>query len=107
MALGNTYATTIPGNIPGRGCIMANGEITNIQYYFAEPTWIDEWFKKRGLNKFGYLPDEQYKGDGEDDVYMSFDDIEDLPTNKEKVHFEFAGIEGEINKNKDQNFEEL
>lgn len=103
MALDSTLATTIDSEVKGKGIISAQGIVQNVQYYFADQEWIEDWYAKRGLNKDGSQP-----GLGEeDDIFDDFEGVEELDSNKDKVEIEFGGVKGEVDKTPDQKFEEV
>lgn len=103
MALGNSLGTTIDGKHPGAGAISSNGSIDMIQYYFASHNWLTEWFRKRGLNELGYEPNRVEK----EQVLETLEGEENLELTSETVNIDFAGVHGEIDKSKDQKFEEV
>lgn len=99
MALGNSLATGIDGNHKGAGIVSVDGQMSNVQYYYADPSWIEEWFKARGMDKNGREPgksqDKEIVLEGEeefsirdgDEVYK-FEDIEKKVVNKKEQKFE-------------------
>lgn len=104
MALGNTLGTTIKSTPPGSGAISAIGKIDMIQYYFETHSWIEEWYSKRGLNKKGFDLNAKEDNFDTDEV---LEGIEEIETVREVVDIEFAGVEGSVDKTRDQNFEEI
>ena len=106
MALGNTQATTIRGDRPGAGAISANGAIDTIQYYYAQHSWITEWFAKRGMDKFGYGPEDE-ESQVEDLSVSELQGTEELHIDDETMHIEFSGVKGVVDKSKNQKFEEV
>ena len=105
MALGSTLGTTIDGSHKGAGITKMQGQISRVQYYFEQQSWInDTYFKQRGLNKLGYL-------DGQEDAELS-DDIVlqgsiDLDNTNSKTVIEIDDQRAEIDNRKDQNFTEI
>ena len=105
MALGSTLGTTVDGSHKGAGITKMQGQISRVQYYFENQSWIiDTYFKQRGLNKLGYM----------DDTNDTFnpDDIElsgeiDLDNSNSTTVIDFAGEHAEIDTRKDQKFEEI
>lgn len=83
----------------GAGLISSAGVMSNIQYYYSDPKWIENWFADRGLDKNGKVPGEAYEqeinlnGEEEfsirdnDEVYK-FDDIQKEVLNKHEQKFE-------------------
>lgn len=107
MALGNSMATAIDGKHPGAGMISSQGVIDNIQYYYEEHAWLEKWFATRGLNKLGYLENADEETDKEEQVLESLEGEENLESSSEVMNIEFAGIKGQVDKKKDQHFEEV
>lgn len=105
MALESTLATTIDGNKKGAGIIASNGIIEHVQYYYAPQSWIEDWYKKRGLNNKGYDP--QQSGGIEDAVLEDFDGEEELIMNREVTEIDFAGVQGSVDKSDNQKFNEI
>lgn len=104
MALGSTLGTTIDGQHKGAGITKMQGEISRVQYYYENQSWISNtYFKQRGLNEKGYL--EGTSNDVADDIELS-GDIE-LDNNNVKTVFEFEDQHAEIDTRKDQKFEEV
>ena len=105
MALDDNQATTIDGTHKGAGMVKAQGIVSNIQYYFEDPVWIEKWFKKRGLTSKGWEPGE----DPNDLDYSKIDlgEDEDISINEDKTEIDFNGIHREIDNTKDQKFEQL
>lgn len=105
MALGNSMATAIDGKHPGAGMISSQGVIDNIQYYYAEHKWLEEWFRKRGLNNLGYL--DSQSDEEEEKVLETLEGDEEVQTSSEVMNIEFGGVKGSVDKKQDQHFEEI
>ena len=103
MAFGNTIGTTINGQQPGAGAVFANGKIDMIQYYYADHSWIEQWYAERGLDKKGYDPNKT----SESFDIENLDGVEKLQDYRETVDIEFAGVKGKVDKSEDQRFEEI
>lgn len=99
MCLGSSLGTNVDGNRKGAGLYSVNGEITNIQYYFADTKWIEKWFKDRGFDKNGKVPGEdiehEIKLEGEEefsirdnDQLYEFEDVNKEVINKHEQKFE-------------------
>lgn len=105
MGLGSTLATTIDGSHKGAGITKMQGQISRVQYYFENQSWItNTYFKQRGLNNLGYL----------DDASMTSvaDEIElegeiELDDSNSTTIIEFDDERAEIDSRKDQKFEEV
>ena len=101
MALNSTLATTIDGTHKGAGITKMQGQISRVQYYFQQQKWItDTYFKQRGLDELGYrnkqeLAEEELGGE------------EELGNFNDKTVIDFDGEHAEIDKRKDQKFEEI
>lgn len=107
MALDDNQATTIDGTHKGAGMIKAQGQVTTVQYYFENQSWLfDNWFKKRGLTAKGYEPWEDPNADI-DPSSINLGDDEDIEISKDKTEIDFNGIHREIDNTKDQKFEEI
>ena len=104
MALGSTVATTISGKRPGAGMISSNGVVENIQHYFAKHSYINEWYKKRGLNEKGY---ENKTKQNYIENYEELEGEELLEFQQDVITIDFSGVHGEVNKTPDQKFEEI
>lgn len=104
MALGSTLGTTVDGTHKGAGITKMQGQIARVQYYFENQSWIyNTYFKQRGLNKLGYLDNQEE---------LLADDIElsgeiELNDSKDKTVFDFDGEHAEIDNRKEQKFEEV
>ena len=106
MALGNTQATAIDGSHKGAGMVNSQGQITNIQYYYADTSWIEDWFKARGLTKKGWEHGEDpNEAINPDDI--DFGDDEEIDIIKNKTEIDFEGIHKEIDNSKDQRFTQI
>lgn len=103
MALGSTLGTTVDGNHKGAGITKMQGQISRVQYYFENQSWISNtYFKYRGLNEKGYLDNETIKVE---DIDLS-GDIE-LENSNDKTVIDFDDQHAEIDKRKDQRFSEV
>lgn len=103
MALGSTLGTTVDGNHKGAGITKMQGQISRVQYYFENQSWIsDIYFAYRGLNEKGYL-DNQPELEEEIELSGSID-LDD--TNSTTV-IEFDDQKAEIDHRKDQKFSEV
>lgn len=105
MALDDQSATTIDGTHKGAGLIKAQGQKSHIQYYYADPEWIEEWYRKRGLDKKGYGPEDKEANEVAENI--DFGEDEEITIDENKVTMEFNDIKKEIDFTKDQEFEEL
>lgn len=104
MALGSTLGTTVDGTHKGAGITKMQGQISRVQYYFENQSWINEtYFKQRGLNELGYL--EEIADTSLDDIELS-GDIE-LEDSHSKTVIDFDDQHAEIDNRKDQKFEEV
>lgn len=105
MALGSTLGTTVDGTHKGAGITKMQGQISRVQYYFENQSWIsDVYFKQRGLNKLGYMDNEINN--------LTADEIElegeiDLDNTNSTTVIEFDDERAEIDSRKDQKFEEV
>jgi len=108
MLFNNMAATRIPTQPKGRGLVSSNGELSQIQYYFTEFSWIEDFYKKAGLNDHGYRISGKINNEDkrESDNRPSDVSINDIfsSTRKEET-FEVSGIQGSLNKSREQNFE--
>ena len=103
MALGSTLATTVDGTHKGSGLTKMQGQISRVQFYFEQQSWIvDTYFKQRGLNSLGYTEEPK---ELLDDIELS-GEIE-LDNSVAKTVFDFDGQHAEIDNRKDQKFEEV
>ena len=104
MALGSTLGTTIDGTHKGAGITKMQGQISRVQYYFENQSWISEvYFKQRGLDSLGYSPN--MNSQVSDDIDLSGDiDLDNL--NSTTV-IDFSGEHAEIESRKEQRFEEV
>lgn len=103
MALGSTLGTTVDGSHKGSGITKMQGQISRVQYYFEQQSWInDTYFKQRGLNSLGYNDDEPQV---EADIELS-GEIE-LDNSVSTTVFDFDDQHAEIDNRKDQKFEEV
>lgn len=104
MALGSTLGTTVDGSHKGSGITKMQGQISRVQYYFENQSWIyNTYFKQRGLNKLGYTEDEVQK-EAEDIELSGEIDLDDFNST---TTFEFDGEHAEIDNRKEQKFEEV
>jgi len=104
MALGSTLGTTIDGHHKGAGITKMQGEISRVQYYYEDQSWIQKvYFKQRGLNQFGYMDD--VPAEKPEDINLS--GTIDLDNNNSKTVIDFDGQHAEIDNRKDQRFEEI
>ena len=105
MALGSTLGTTVDGSHRGAGITKMQGQISRVQYYFENQSWINNvYFKQRGLNSLGYLDDENNT--------LTADEIElegeiELDDTNSTTIIEFDDERAEIDSRKDQKFEEV
>lgn len=107
MALGNTLATTISSN-PGAGALASLGNVSILQHYFAETKWISEWYRDRGMDEFGFALDgSDIETDSDEETGELFEGEEEIDQTRTKTEIEFAGIKGEVDSTKDQQFEEV
>lgn len=106
MALGSTVATTINGERKGAGIISSQGSMDNIQYYYADHSWIVDYFKDRGLDKFGYAID---NATATDDLEMleNLEGEEEITIKEDSMEFEFDGVKAKVEKKVNQKFEEI
>ena len=102
MALGSTLGTTIDGNHKGAGITKMQGEISRVQYYYENQSWLaDTYFKQRRLDEKGYNNNELQV----EDIELS-GDIE-LDNFNNTTVFEFDDQKAEIENRKKQQFEEI
>lgn len=104
MALGNSLGTAIDGNHKGAGIVCTNSVMSNIQYYFENPEWLDNWYINHGFDKMGWEPGKSAT-DGEDEILLGDDEDLSIPDNI--VEFNFEDIHKEINNKKQQEFQEI
>lgn len=98
-----TMGTTID-NHPGAGLIKLGSDYTPIQYYYGEFEWLQDYFKKRGLDEKGFSISDDNR------VLKVPDKLEgtiDLENRDDKFEFEFEKEKVEIDKNKEQKFIEI
>ena len=109
MALDDSSATAIDGTHKGAGLIKAQSEKTNIQYYFEDPKWIEEYYRKRGLNAKGFEEnkDTSFSDDIDYDSLVSGDSEIDIQLNKDVTQIDFNNIHKEIDNTKKQKFKEV
>lgn len=109
MALDDSSATAIDGTHKGAGLVKAQSEKTNIQYYFEETKWIEEYFRKRGLNKKGFEEDrtDEIVDDIDYDSLVSGDSEVDIELEKNITEIDFNNIHKEIDNTKKQKFKEV
>ena len=105
MALDDNSATTIDGTRKGAGMVKAQGELTNIQYYFEEAKWIEEYYRKRGLDPKGYELNKSENELTEDNFDLGED--EDITLSHDKTVIEFTDIRKEVDNTKNQKFKEV
>lgn len=103
MALGNSLGTAIDGNRKGAGIVCTNSVLANIQYYFENPEWLDNWFIDHGFDAKGWEPGKS--ADVEDEIILGDDEELSIPDNI--VEFNFDDIHKEINNKKQQEFQEI
>ena len=104
MALGSTLGTTIDGTHKGAGITKMQGQISRVQYYYENQSWInDVYFKQRGLNSLGYTIGKEEENP--DDIVLEGDI--DLDNYNSKTIINFSGEHAEIDTRKDQKFEEI
>lgn len=105
MGLGSTLGTTIDGTHKGAGITKMQGQISRVQYYYENQSWIsDVYFKYRGLNSLGY--DESVVNNTVTDDIELEGDI-DLDNSNSTTVIDFSGEHAEIDHRKDQKFEEV
>lgn len=95
MALGTTYANTLNSH-PGSGIVAPFMTPTKVQHYFdpgGENGYLHRWYKDRGLDENGYMPDESKESNNKD-VTIDTSNVE--VKDKEKT-VEFAGTKTVIN----------
>ena len=104
MALGSTLATTIDGTHKGAGMTKMQGQISHVQYYFENQSWIVKtYFKQRGLDDLGYTIGQD--SESIEDVVLEGDI--DLDNSSQSTIIDFDGQHAEIENRKDQKFEEV
>lgn len=106
MALDNMQATTIDGKHKGAGMTKSQGIINNVQYYFTEQTWIEDWYAKRGLTEKGFEPGED-PNEEIDPSTINLGDDEEITIDKKVTRMEFNKEIREIDNTKSQKFEEV
>ena len=105
MALGSTLGCTIDGSHKGAGITKMQGQISRVQYYYEDQSWIvNTYFTQRGLNALGYL-DDSMSIDKSDDIDLS--GTIDLDEDTNKTIIEFDDEHAEIDNRKDQKFTEI
>ena len=103
MALNSTLGATIDGTHKGAGITKMQGEISRVQYYFENQSWISEtYFKQRGLDEKGYA---EGQTDVVEDIELS--GVEDLDNSNSTTVIKFDDQKAEIESRKDQRFEEI
>lgn len=50
MTLDDTTATLTPSSPKGRGIVKTYSIPEKCQFYYADPSWIDGWLERRGMN---------------------------------------------------------
>ena len=99
----STMGTTIASN-PGAGLIKLGSDYTPVQYYYGEFEWLQEYFKKRGLDAKGFniSADKNW-------VKYTWELRRNncLENRDDKFEFEFEKEKVEIDKNKEQKFIEI
>lgn len=106
MALDDNQATTIDGTHKGSGMTKAQGIVSNIQFYFEDMPWIENWFGMRGLNARGYEPGED-PDETVDPSTINLGEDEDISIDENRTQIDFNGIHKEIDNTKAQKFEEV
>lgn len=106
MALGDNQATTIDGEHKGAGMISSQGINANIQFYFEQVSWIENWFVNRGLTAKGWDKGEDPSAEI-DPNSIDLGEDEDISIETKKTNIDFQGIHKEIDHTKDQKFEEI
>lgn len=99
----STMGTTID-NHTGAGLIKLGSDYTPVQYYYGEFAWLQDYFKKRGLDEKGFSISDDNK------VLKVPDKLEgtiNLENRDDKFEFEFEKEKVEIDKNKEQKFIEI
>ena len=107
MALGNTQATAIDGSHKGAGMVYSQGIISNVQYYYCDPTWIRDWFTARGLTEKGWETWEDPNASIDASSIDLGDDEENIDMSDNKTVIDFQDIHAEIDNSKDQKFKEV
>lgn len=109
MALDDSSATAIDGTHKGAGLIKAQSEKTNIQYYYEDPKWIEEYYRKRGLNKKGFEEDktDEIIDDIDYDSLVSGNSEVDIELEKNITEIDFNNIHKKIDNTKKQKFKEV
>lgn len=106
MALDDNQATTIDGTHKGAGMVKAQGIVSNIQYYFEQQKWIEDWFTKRGLTNKGWeLHEDPNASIDANSIDLGDDEEINIITNKTVI--EFNDIHKEVDNTKAQKFEEV
>lgn len=100
MALGNSLATTIDGSHKGAGIVSINNVTTPVQYYYADTSWIKDWYRERGFDENGY----PLNNVNEEETVSLGDDEEEIDLKAQDQHFEFADVEKDIINRKEQKF---
>lgn len=99
----STMGTTIANN-PGAGLIKLGSDYTPVQYYYGEFEWLQDYFKKRGLDAKGFtISDNKI----ELNIPENLEGTIDLENRDDKFEFEFEKEKVEIDKNKEQKFIEI
>ena len=106
MALDDNQATTIDGTHKGAGMVKAQGVVSNIQYYFEQQKWIEQWFTDRGLTKTGWEINEDPNA-SIDPNSIDLGEDEEITISKNKTVMDFQDIHKEIDNTKSQKFEEV
>ena len=107
MALGNTQATAIDGSHKGAGMASSQGVVSNVQYYYADPSWIVDWFVKRGLTEKGWETWEDPNASIDASSIDLGNDEENIDMSDSKTVIDFQDIHAEIDNSKDQKFKEV
>lgn len=104
MALDDNQATTIDGKHKGAGMIKAQGIVSNVQYYFENQKWLNQWFKDRGMTEKGWDPNDL---DNPEQENIDLGEDEEFSIKEDKTVISFNGTTREIENSKDQKFKEI
>ena len=100
MALDNSLATAIDKDRKGAGLVSSNAIVSNCQYYYAKPEWIDDWYKKHGMDNKGY-----FKRTAEEEHSITLgDDEEEFSLSDNDVSYELDNVEKDIKNRQEQKF---
>lgn len=105
VALDNTLATTIEPKPKGAGIIQIAGVPAFCRFYFSKFSDLEDYYKERGLDELGYELGSSTEGANAPLEKLSGE--EEIVTTPEQKVFEFEGEKAEIDRRKDQNWEEI